>query len=395
MFRAAVDTQTTVRDAETLRRGRDLRIDFFRGLALWFIFLDHIPTNVVNWLTVRNYGFSDATETFVFISGYSAALAYGAVADRQGWLYASARISRRVWQLYIAHIVLFMFYSAQAAWVSVRLDNPMYVEELNLSDLIDAPHVAMVEALLLRFRPANLDVLPLYIVLLFAFPLVLAGLRANRWALLGGSVALYLAARLFDINLPTWPSGEGWFFNPFAWQLLFVLGALCSTLPDDFGQRLRWRRWLDVAAVGWLLFAAWIALSWRVPWLEDSVPELVAEWLYPIDKTNLGLPRFAHFLALAWLVVRLIRPDAGFLRWRVAAPVIACGRQSLHVFCLGIYLSFAGHLVLAEWNGSLLMQVLTSAAGIALMVGLAMVVDWYARTGKAPRTPAALQPRAE
>ena len=47
---------------------RDLRLDLFRGLALWFIFIDHVPDNIVSWLTVRNYGFSDATEIFVYIS---------------------------------------------------------------------------------------------------------------------------------------------------------------------------------------------------------------------------------------------------------------------------------------------------------------------------------------
>ncbi len=47
---------------------RDLRLDLFRGVALWLIFLDHIPQNVVNWFTIRNYGFSDATEIFIFIS---------------------------------------------------------------------------------------------------------------------------------------------------------------------------------------------------------------------------------------------------------------------------------------------------------------------------------------
>ena len=63
--------------------GRDIRLDLFRGLALWFIFVDHIPTNVVSWFTVRNYGFSDATEVFVFISGYTAVIAYARMmADR-------------------------------------------------------------------------------------------------------------------------------------------------------------------------------------------------------------------------------------------------------------------------------------------------------------------------
>src|ERR1700733_6203325 len=99
--------------------GRDIRLDLFRGLALWFIFIDHIPTNIVSWLTVRNYGFSDATEIFVFISGYTAVIAYARMMARQGWVRAAARIWRRVWQLYVAHILLFVAFVALIAWLSI------------------------------------------------------------------------------------------------------------------------------------------------------------------------------------------------------------------------------------------------------------------------------------
>src|SRR5580658_4051672 len=91
---------------------RDLRLDLFRGLALWFIFLDHVPDNILSWLTVRNYGFSDATEIFVYISGYTAVIAYGRMMAQQGWIKAAARIYRRVWQLYVAHILLFVAFVA-------------------------------------------------------------------------------------------------------------------------------------------------------------------------------------------------------------------------------------------------------------------------------------------
>src|ERR1041384_4342655 len=83
--------------------GRDIRLDLFRGLALWFIFVDHIPTNVVSWFTVRNYGFSDATEIFVFISGYTAVIAYARMMQREGWVRAAARAYRRVWQRHVPH----------------------------------------------------------------------------------------------------------------------------------------------------------------------------------------------------------------------------------------------------------------------------------------------------
>ena len=141
--------------------GRDLRLDFFRGLALWFIFLDHIPQNVVGWLTVRNFGFSDATEIFVFISGYTAVIAYSRMMARDGWPRAASRIYRRVWQLYVAHILLFVFFTAQIAYFSFARNTTELIEEMQLMGLGANPYRAIVEAALLKFRPANLDVLPL------------------------------------------------------------------------------------------------------------------------------------------------------------------------------------------------------------------------------------------
>src|SRR5215470_15186800 len=105
---------------------RDLRLDLFRGLALWLIFLDHIPSNIVNWITIRNYGFSDATEIFVFISGFTAAFVYGRAMREQGALVASARILKRTWQIYVAHIFLFAIYMTELAYVTTRFENPLF-----------------------------------------------------------------------------------------------------------------------------------------------------------------------------------------------------------------------------------------------------------------------------
>ena len=183
--------------------GRDIRLDLFRGLALWFIFVDHIPTNIVSWLTVRNYGFSDATEIFVFISGYTAVIAYARMMQREGWVRAAARIYRRVWQLYVAHILLFVAFSAQIAWVSIARDTPALIEEMELLGLGQNPYQAILEAALLKFRPVNLDVLPLYIVLLAVFPFVLPAVV--RWPL--GVIAVSLGALCGDLPLRLEPAG--------------------------------------------------------------------------------------------------------------------------------------------------------------------------------------------
>ena len=206
---------------------RDLRLDLFRGLALWLIFLDHIPSNIVNWVTIRNYGFSDATEIFVFISGYTAAFVYGRAMREQGTLVAGARILKRAWQVYVAHIFLFAIYTAEISYVAHSFENPLYHEEMGIFDFLQQPDITLAQAMLLKFKPANMDVLPLYIVLLAGFPPLLWLLLRIPAIALGASVLLYVLTLYFDWNIPAYPNGS-WAFNPFAWQMLFVFGAWCA-----------------------------------------------------------------------------------------------------------------------------------------------------------------------
>ena len=178
---------------------RDLRLDLFRGLALWLIFLDHIPDNIVSWITIRNYGFSDATEIFIFISGYTAAFVYGRTMRERGFVLASARILRRAWQIYVAHIFLFTIFMAEIAYVASTFENPLYAEEMKILDFLKQPDITIFQALLLKFKPVNMDVLPLYIVLLLLFPPVLFLLAAPsqyRAGRLGAGLRSCLAARL-------------------------------------------------------------------------------------------------------------------------------------------------------------------------------------------------------
>src|ERR1700750_606503 len=152
---------------------RELRLDLFRGLALWLIFIDHLPPNILTWFTIRNYGFSDATEIFIFISGYTAAFVYGRAMRDAGFVVATARILRRVWQIYVAHVFLFTIFLAEISYVATRFENPLYSEEMGIMDFLKQPDVTIVQALLLRFRPVNMDVLPLYIVLMLFLPIIL------------------------------------------------------------------------------------------------------------------------------------------------------------------------------------------------------------------------------
>jgi hypothetical protein len=355
---------------------RDLRLDLFRGLALWLIFLDHIPENVVNWFTIRNYGFSDATEIFIFISGYTAAFVYGRTMRERGFVLASARILRRAWQIYVAHIFLFTIFMAEIAYVASTFDNPLYAEEMKILDFLKQPDVTIFQALLLKFKPVNMDVLPLYIVLLLLFPPMLFLLLRSPNVALGGSAIVYALAWRLDWNLPAYPNGV-WFFNPFAWQLLFVFGAWCALGGARRLAGILRSRAVLVAAIAYLLFAFFITLTWQFEGLDRFVPGWLKDWMYPIDKTNLDVLRFAHFLALAAVTVRFLPRDWPGLKSPILRPAIVCGQHSLEIFCLGVFLAFAGQFVIAESSGGPLLQIGISVLGIILMIATANLVSWY------------------
>jgi hypothetical protein len=370
---------------------RDLRLDLFRGLALWLIFLDHIPSNAVSWITIRNYGFSDATEIFVFISGYTAAFVYGRAMEQHGFVVSGARVLKRAWQIYVAHVFLFAIYLAEIAYVAHSFDNPLYTEEMGVRRFLADPDVTIIQALLLKFKPVNMDVLPLYIVLLAWFPPILWLLRRAPSTALIASATFYALTWWFDWNIPAWPKGV-WVFNPFAWQMLFVFGAWCA-----LGGAQRLSRWINsriviTLAVFYLAFAFAVAMTWYFPRLAVYMPKIVGELIYPIDKTNLDVLRILHFLSLAVITVWFVPRDWPVLKSRAVWPAVVCGQHSLETFCLGVFLSFAGHFLFTEISNRLPMQVAVSLAGIVIMVAAAALVSWYKRVerrGPGPHPPAA------
>jgi hypothetical protein len=367
--------------------GRDLRLDFFRGLSLWFIFLNHIPSNTVSWLTNRNFGFSDAAEIFVFISGYTAAFVYGRVMLERGFVVASARILKRVWQLYVAFVFLSVIYIAQTAYVAYRFDNPLYADEMVVLHFLQRPEIILAEVLRLRFLLANVNILPLYILLMLAFPITLwLTLRAPLVAALV-SVGVWAMAYFGGVNLKLYPVEQEWFFNPFAWQLLFFIGTWCAVGGAPWLRTVYSSNVVFFVCAIYLAFAFWLVLTLHFPQLARRLPDWL--WIFPLNKTDLSPLRLAHFLALTILVVRFVPKDAAYLRSVWAKPLILCGRHSLEVFCLGVFLSLTANFLLAEVSGSVTMQVLVSAAGIFLMFALAALMSWYKSLDRrAPAEPA-------
>ena len=355
---------------------RELRIDLFRGLALWLIFIDHVSPDVLTWFTIRSYGFSDAAEIFIFISGYTAAFVYGRAMLESGFMIATARVMRRVWQIYLAHVFLVTIFLAEIAYVATSVGNPLYLEEMGVVDFLKHPGEALLQTLLLRFRPLNIDVLPLYVVLMFFLPVILRLMKWRADVTLLLSVLLYVLTWHFDWYLSAYPNSF-WAFNPFDWQLLFVFGAWCALSGARRMSRILASKITMGIAFAYLLAAFFVTMTWYFPQLGFLIPHRLEQWMYPIDKTDLDVLRFAHFLALAAVTVRFLPRDWPGLKSPWLKPLILCGQHSLEIFCLGVFLAFAGHFVLAEISGGAGLHFVVSISGILIMCAMAWVISWY------------------
>jgi hypothetical protein len=357
------------------QNARDTRLDLFLGLANWFIFLDHIPNNLVNWITVRNYGFSGAADAFIFISGYTASIVYANIMLERGAVVGATRVFRRAWQLYAAYVVLFAIYIVAIGDVAARYAAPDIIYEFNIAGLVDQSVRTMGHGLLLQSKALNLDVLQLYVTLMACFPAVLWMMLRERDLTLAGSVALYFVARQFEWNLSSFPDGN-WYFNPFCWQLLFVLGAWCA-LGGTRGRSAILKSPIPVyVGVAYLIFAFVMTMAGRFPEFGKMFPSWLFDAFNPNDRTNLAPYRVLHFVVIAFLVTRFLSKDWRGLQWPIFQPLVICGQQSLPVFCVGVFLSFAGHFVLMTGSGSLMEQICVSASGIAIMTLVACYISW-------------------
>ena len=355
-------------------KGRDYRLDLLRGFANWAIFLDHIPNNAVNWITQRNYGFSSAADLFVFISGYTASFVYARIMLERGFVVGGTRLIKRAWQIYVAHELLFVMYIAEIGYLAQRYNDPSLENEFNVASFMRNPAETLYHGLILSFKPVNMDVLPLFILLMLVFPPVLWAMLRRPNLTLAASFLLYLAARHFSWNLPAYPIGS-WYFNPFCWQLLFILGGWFALGGSIESRPLIRSRGLLVLGSIYLVFALVMTMAGRFPELAHMMPA----WLVafnPNDKTNLAPYRLMHLIVLAFFITRFIPRDWPGLQWPAFRPLIKCGQQSLEVFCFGVFLAVSAHVVLVEVSNDIWMQILVSAVGIALMTVLAYYGSW-------------------
>ena len=353
---------------------RDVRLDFFRGLAMFIIFVAHMPGNSWANFLPRAIGPSDAAEWFVFCSGFASALAFGKVFEQQGLWLGTSRILHRVWQLYWAQIAVFLIVASLCVAGTRWLDTQDYIVKLNLTRFFAETEQGLLHLLTLTYVPNLFDILPMYMVLLLFVPVVMALHRVRPWLALVFPPALYLAARAFDWNLPAeWWSDRPWYFNPFTWQLLFFTGF---ALGRGWIHRPPFTApWLALAAAIMLVL---FPLNFGPIWQNvDWIHAISDAHLWMIDKTDFGPARYAHMLAMAFLGLALADRFPEVLRWRGFEPIVKVGQQTLPVFLSTLVLSWAGGMFLDVVGRTSLHVAIANLAGFALMIGVAHVTGFY------------------
>ncbi|MEH6774981.1 MAG: OpgC domain-containing protein [Cereibacter changlensis] len=373
--------------------GRDQRLDVFRGIALVMIFINHVPSTIYENLTSRNFGFSDAAEGFVVMSGIAAGLAYSA-GFRPAPTWAGARrIWRRAWTLYMVHMLTSIWAIAVSAAAALWFAAPQLLHENQVWILFKKPLGFLVGLPLMTHQLGYTNILPLYTVLLIAAPALL--ILALRWPrlLLAGSVLLWAAAGQFRLNLPNFPNPGGWFFNPVSWQLLFVVGLMTGVAMKQ-GRRfvpvLPWLQWLTG---GYLLFSL---LSAKIPAVSAMlghglwmVNQAGVPWFFTVfDKTFVTAPRLLHILSLVYFLSTLawVRQAATAQALRTFALL---GRHSLPVFATGTVLCFALQGVKDVLGDHFLLDTLLLGGGLGLQLGLAFLTERWTRKPARPATPPA------
>ncbi|WP_282094820.1 OpgC family protein [Epibacterium ulvae] len=382
-------------------RPRDPRLDFYRGIAMFIILIAHIPGNRwTGWIPAR-FGFSDATEIFVFCSGMASAIAFGGSFARRGWWLGTARVAFRCWQVFWAHIGLFVFIAVcMAALDTYGNFEKSYIGSLNLLPFFNDPAPQLVGLFTLSYVPNYFDILPMYLVVLALMPIMMGLERINLWAVGAFSIAVWLSANPYIIGLgpngvslgaEPWSERE-WFFNPFGWQLLFFTGFAFM------------KGWLPKPPVSKLLIAVSVAFlvigapfgSWKVYlWVKAASPdlgeiirptyEMTSQWR---EKTDFGLLRYVHFLALAYLGwvfageggKRLIANGTGILAriWGVLLAILTkVGQQSLAVFVFSMALARLIGFALDHTDRAVLTVAFANLVGFALIIACAYGAGWF------------------
>lgn len=365
-----------------------MRLDVFRGLCLVMIFINHVPGNTFEAFTSRNFGFSDAAEGFVMMSGIASGLAYSADFQAPMRLWRGlGRVWGRCWTLYLVQMLVTLAALAVAAGAAKLTGDARILQQNNMDWLWHHPVETLIGLPLLVHQFHYLDILPLYILLLTAAPLFLIVAQRAPLGLLVGSLTVWAVCGVARVTPHTWPVGQDWQFNPLAWQAIFVIGLLIGVAAKRGDRLVPLRRGLMALAAAYLVFSLLVS-RWpdfadgfgHAMWvLKDS---LGVPWIFTdFDKPFATAPRLLHILALTYVVASL--PVLHRLcASRPAAPLAVLGRQSLAVFALGSVLAIGTQGLFNAMDHGPLIEACLLGAGLALQYALALAREsWPRHTG--------------
>ena len=371
----------TAMTAASVPSRRDHRVDFLRGLALAIIFINHVPNNFYERWTPKNFGFSDAAEVFVMLAGFASAYAYFARFERGEVWDAVRKAWRRAGVLYVSHVVTTVAAVALFCAASLYFMDPGYLDDtivfMDIKPLMDDPVRGFIGLITLGHQLGYFNILPMYMALLLMLPAVMVVARFSLSLLLAVSVTLWFVTALIPIDVPNYPMPGGWFFNPFAWQLLFVIGFILGQRQRE-EKAMPFSRVLYGLCVIYLLLAYWWApFDWLINFSGVDLPGRI----WGFEKGFVAWPRLLHVLALGYVVMM---SPLGRLMHRIPRTqfLTAMGRHSLPVFCAGSLLSMTGAIVRHEWGGSFAHDSIIIATGLAVMGLLALILD-----GRQPSPP--------
>ncbi len=353
---------------------RDLRIDFFRGVALIVVLVDHIEqmsgvSLFAEW-TPRSLGVTDGADAFVFLSGYTFGLVYSRRINRKGFLFAFKKSVVRSFQIYLAYLLTLA--AVLILGFIFRSTAPALQSWLSLDKPIGTHHI--LSGLLLGNQPYGFPILAFY-VLMLPYATVLVWLLQRRpvlaWTI---SLGLYLLAQyLPGMNLPHVHNSGGWFFNPFAWQFLYFLAVVLG-MKQLGAPQSRWLRAslsaLAVAVVVVGLVGTKGHELWDSP-LTQVVAESIGHWPGLTSKSTLGPLRVIHFLCLVWLVSRLCGKHSTWLARTPGKYVAIAGQRSLLVYSLGLFLAFASMPAFVVLGKSTAIVLLLHATAVLLSIFVA------------------------
>lgn len=350
-------------------------VDFWRGFALVTIFVNHIPGVFYERLTHRNLSISDSAELFVFLAGWSLGLLVASQAGSMGTMRLVVRLEGRAITIYAAQILISSLAIAILAATAYLADNPLILEWHNAAAVFQEPQLTHIGLVLLTHQLGYFDILPLYVVLMLAAPLIATLDRYAQPALLPISLALYLAALTVPFTAPTWPVEGQWFFNPFTWQAIFVLGFVLSR---DKGPGALVRRHINILRVIALPIVAIAALLVWFNWFPDPTRLPEPKLLFLNGKSFLTPMRLLQFLALAAVFSACYPMFAPWVPW-LTQILSSMGRNSLNVFCVASLLSLIGQIIRYLYTGSFLVDTIVVAGGIGALWLTAWISEWRDR----------------